>query len=122
MENKLQRVNLVLPDGFSAKIAVPLKLIATVAIAQTVLVVYLVFLQPAPKYDAKFLTLTDSMLDQDARLAQVEQENRLLFRMLRNESERHGVVPDEDTVPVPSLVPLPGPKKIIGESMGEAPP
>ena len=121
MENKQQRVNLVLPDGLSSKLAVPLRWIALAAIAQTVLVVYLVFLQPAPKYDAKFLTLTDSILDQDARLAQVEQENKLLFRLLRNESEQHGVIPDETVLPNPALVPLPIPQKIIGETLGDSP-
>lgn len=121
MENKLQRVNLVLPDGLSAKLANPMRLIALAAIVQTVLVVYLVFLQPAPKYDAKFLTLTDSMLDQDARLAQVEQENRLLFRLLRNENDQQGVIPDETLIPNPALVPLPTPKKIIGETLGDSP-
>ena len=99
-------------------------------VVQTVLVVYLVFFQPPQRYDKKFQTLTDSYLDMETRIVQVERENIMLFRMLRNENDRHGVIPEPIMLPEPEF-PLPQPPAprparrtgdMPGESMGDISP
>ena len=80
-------------------------MIAVCMAVQTVLVLYLVFGQPAPKVDAKLLNVSDAILDQGARLSRVEQENVILFRLIRNGNDHVGIVPDGDRSVVS---PLPG--------------
>ncbi len=98
-------------------------LIAACMIVQTILVVYLVFGQPTPKVDAKLLNVTDAILDLEARIARVEQENAILFRLIR--SDRDGVLPDGGTSTDRPFVPLPpspgGIGRTPGETLGDVP-
>ncbi len=89
-------------------------LIAACMIVQTILVVYLVFGQPVPKVDAKLLNVTDAILDLEARIARVEQENATLFRLIRNEPV--GVLPEATTATDGSSFTLPpNPGKMPGD-------
>lgn len=100
-------------------------LIALCLVVQTVFTAYLALWQPVPKIDAKLLTVTNAILDLEARAARTEQDNAVLFRMLRNGNDRYGVIPE--TVTEPASVPLhpvtpPDPKRISGEPLGEVHP
>jgi len=96
------------------------RFIALAVALQTLVVIYLVFGQPAPKLDGKLQTLSNNLMDQEARLVQVERENATLFRMLRNGNEQHGVLPDRNALPVVP-VPLPPSPKRIGDMPGDFP-
>jgi hypothetical protein len=63
--------------------------------------------------DAKMLPVTESLLNLQNRIERVDQENQILFRMLRNEN---GLLPDTSPLPV---IPLP-PSRPIGGSLGDA--
>ena len=95
-----------------------LKAITLILLVQTFLVIYLVFLQPAPKIDAKLGNLSHSLLDLETRIVQVERENAILFKMLRTENEWQGLTPTPGRTDQ-TVIPLP-PKK-IGDAPGNMP-
>jgi hypothetical protein len=95
------------------------RMIAACMVVQTVLIAYLVFGQPVPKVDSKLLHVTDSILDLGARISRIEQENLILFRLLRNGNDQDGVVTDGD-IGRPS-VPLPPLPNRIGTPLGDGP-
>ncbi len=112
------RFNLVIGDGFWTKLVKPFWLIAFGAIVQTVVIVYLAFYQPLPKIDEKLLTVHNALLDMEARMLAVEQEHLLLFKLLREDGEQHGVLPEQPNEP--DAVPLPPqPGRIIGDTATE---
>jgi hypothetical protein len=76
-----------------------------------------VLFNPQTKNDAKWETLAESVLNLQARIDKIEQENQVLFRLLRQEN---GVIPDS-TVPPVSLTPvLPLPRP-LGDVLGDVP-
>ncbi len=94
------RFNLIIGDGFWTKLVKPFWLIAFAAVIQTIVIVYLAFYQP------------------EARMLSVEQEHLLLFKLLREDGEQHGVLPEQPSEPV--AVPLPPqPGRIIGDMATE---
>lgn len=99
------------------------RLVVTGVALQLVLICYLTFGQPASKIDARFLTVMNTLLDVDARIGQMEREQAVLFRMLRNENEQRGVPPDRVVIPEPTIplppVPKPPPSKRIGDASGD---
>jgi hypothetical protein len=94
--------------------------IAVCAVCQTVLMFYLVFLQPAVKVDLKFSKMSEAVLDLDARIASIERENMTLFRMLRAENDQRGVIPDYSPN-YPDVSPLPPPRKTGDRKQGDTP-
>jgi hypothetical protein len=96
-------------------------MIAVCMTVQTVLVAYLVLGQPTPKVDAKLLNVTDAILDQGARLSRMEQENAILFRLIRHGNDQIGVIPDGEAEPNPRPVPLPPPPRRTGTPLGDVP-
>jgi len=97
------------------------RLIAFGVVVQTIVVCYLMFWQPVPKIDGKLLNFSNNLMDQEARLVQLERENVTLFRMLRNENEQRGLMPDRLYVPVAPvpLPPGPSPTKKTGDVPGD---
>lgn len=109
------KFNLVVSENFWSKLVKPFWLIAICTLVQAVLVVHLAFFQPQPRIDAKLLTVNNAMLDMEARILAVEQENALLFKMLRADSDQHGLAPEAETAP--ASIPLPPqPGRPIGDA------
>ena len=85
---------------------------------------YIAFLN-SPRYgqeeslDKKLMTISENILDLNARLTRVEEENVTLFRLLRNPMES-GYIPEPTPVRVLPPIPQPMPKpKPIGSSVGD---
>jgi hypothetical protein len=79
------------------------------------LTVYSVLFRPEPKIDSRFVTVTESLLNLQNRVERIDQENQILFRMLRNEN---GL--SETTSPLPvSVVPVLPPVKPLVKPLGD---
>lgn len=120
MENSKEgraKFNLVVSDNFWARLVKPFWLMTMCCIVQTAIITYLAFFQPVPRIDAKLLTVNNALLDMEARMLAVEQENILLFKMLRGDGDQHGLIPEMK--PEPAAVPLP-PR--TGQAIGDAAP
>ncbi|MCL2624976.1 MAG: hypothetical protein FWD31_15035 [Planctomycetaceae bacterium] len=116
-------VHQIVDDRIAMKYLRVFRFIAFGVMVQTLVVCYLAFWQPSPMIDGKLLRFSNNLMDQEARLVQLERENMTLFRMLRNENEQRGLTPDRLYVPV-APVPLPpgsSPVKIIGDAPGDLP-
>ena len=98
-----------------------LRVAAWLVICQTVFMVGLCWMyfptRSKIEKDKQYVLFTDSILDIKARMDKLEQENIVLFRMLRNENEQRGVIPDNrgPVYPVP-LPPQPAPGWIPGQT------
>jgi hypothetical protein len=116
MENTKEgraRFNLIIGEGFWKKLVKPFWLITVSILIQTVVIVYLAFYQPIPKIDSKLSTMSNALLDMEARISSVEQEQLLLFKLLRE--EENGVLPDVPSEP--ASIPLPPPpSRTIGDA------
>jgi hypothetical protein len=112
-------VHLIVDDRIAVKCLRVFRFIALVVAVMTLLTGYLVFLQPAPMIDGKLLNLSNNQMDQEARLTQLERENVTLFRMLRNENEQRGLVPDRRYDPVTPAPLPPVPARTTGDTPGD---
>jgi len=71
--------------------------------------------------DKRYAKVTDAMLDAQARLDKLDQDNQVLFRMLRYDSDQRGVIPTPLS-PLPKPQPnRPGnaPGGVPGDAMGD---
>jgi hypothetical protein len=78
----------------------------------------------------RYARVTDKLLDMQAELTRVSQENQTLFRMLRSDNDQRGVIPDRRPG-YPAPIPLPpqpqpqppyrpgSPGDAMGDSFGE---
>jgi len=101
------------------------------------LAVFLVILSQASA-DRRYVRVTDALLDTQARMERIEQNEAVLFRLLRNDGDQRGVIPDRipvyPTPPQPKPAPyrpgsaMPGdawgniPGDSLGDVLGDTPP
>jgi hypothetical protein len=82
------------------------------------LTAYSTFYPAAPKVDERFQVVTEALVTLQNRVEKIDQENQILFRMLRNDN---GLTNDPRTVPVvPAQRPL-GDVPLGDVPLGDAP-
>jgi len=101
-----------------------LLLLCVQAVLMIGLMVTFIVTQSRTSADQRYLRMTDSLLDVQARMDRTEQNEIVLFRMLRNENDQRGVIPDWLPLP-PSPHPKPAPNRtgsaLPGDAFGDAP-
>ena len=83
----------------------------------TVLAVFLVILSKTFA-DRRYVRVTDALLDTQARMERIEQNETVLFRLLRNDGDQRGVIPER--IPVYPVPPKPAPHRTGSVMPGDA--
>jgi hypothetical protein len=85
-----------------------------------------IVIQSRTSADRQYVRVTDTLLDMQARMERNEQNEAVLFRMLRNDSDQRGVIPDRNSVyPIPPSPPKPTTNRpggvMPGDALGDVP-
>ena len=98
-----------------------LLLLCLQAVLMIALMTAFIVIQSRTSADRQYVRVTDALLDMQARMERNEQNEAVLFRMLRNDSDQRGVIPDRISIsPIPPSPPKPTPNRTGGVMPGDA--